>query len=75
MSIDWAAYAKGVQAELVQLRKDLEPLEAGTMTLGERFGNGPWRDVTQEAIERNRRAVATNEAILEDVLRNRVGNG
>jgi hypothetical protein len=42
------------------------------MTLGERVGNGPWKDITQEAIARNKQAIATYEAILKDVRENRI---
>ena len=28
-----------------QIHEDLAPFEAGKMTIGEREGNGPWRDV------------------------------
>ena len=73
MPVDWAAaYAKGVEADIDQLKKDLQPLEAGTMRVGERVGNGAWTDVTQEAIDRNKRAIATYEAILKDVRENRM---
>jgi hypothetical protein len=72
MSVDWAAYAKGVEADLDQLKKDLKPLEDGTMRVGERVSNGAWTDVTQESIARNKRAIATYEAILKDVRENRM---
>lgn len=36
MKPDRAEYAKGVEAQLEQLRKDLEPLESGKMKLGEK---------------------------------------
>ena len=42
MAVDWSAYAKGVEAQLDQLRKDLAPLEAGKMKIGERVGGGEW---------------------------------
>jgi hypothetical protein len=72
MAVDWEAYASGVEAELEQLKKDLRPLEAGQITLGERTGGGPWRDVTQEAIARNKQAIRTYEAILKDLRENRI---
>jgi hypothetical protein len=72
MSIDWNAYAKGIEQQLADLRKYLTPLEAGEMKLGERHGDGPWRDVTQEAIDREKSAIATYEAILKDVRANRI---
>lgn len=75
MAIDWPAYAKGVEAQIAQLKEDLAPLEEGRMKLGERVNDGEWKDVTQEAIERNKRVIATYEAILKDVREKRIGNG
>jgi hypothetical protein len=72
MPVDWEEYARGVEANISQLKKDLAPLEAGEMTIGERRGDGPWRDVTVEAIARNKKAIATYEAILKDVRTNRI---
>lgn len=37
------AYAEDVEEQARQIRDDLEPLEAGKMTVGEREGNGAWR--------------------------------
>jgi hypothetical protein len=72
MAVDWEAYASGIEADIAQLKKDLAPLEAGEMTIGERRGSGPWRDVTAESIARNKQAIATYEAILKDVRTNRI---
>ncbi|MEH2476265.1 hypothetical protein V1281_002566 [Nitrobacteraceae bacterium AZCC 2161] len=72
MAVDWEAYAKGVEADIAEIKKHLAPLEAGKMKLGERQGDSPWRDVTQEAIDREKRALATYEAILVDVKTNRI---
>jgi hypothetical protein len=72
MAVDWEAYAKGVETDIAQLKRDLEPLEAGKFTLGERVGIGPWRDVTQEAIAHNKKVIATYETILNDVRTNRI---
>lgn len=72
MAVDWEAYARGIETDIAQLKKDIAPLEAGEMTLGERHGSGPWRDVTAESIARNKKAIATYEAILKDVKSNRI---
>ncbi|WP_146101435.1 hypothetical protein [Bradyrhizobium sp. AC87j1] len=72
MAVDWREYAEGVEKQLEQLRRDLEPLESGRMKLGEREGSNAWRDVTQEAIDRSRQVIATYEAILKDVRENRI---
>ena len=45
MPIDLEAYAKDVEGQASQIHEDLAPFEAGKMTIGERQGNGPWRDV------------------------------
>jgi hypothetical protein len=73
MKPDWEAYAVGVEKQLVQLRKDLAPLEAGELKMGERKDGGQWEDITQEAIDRNKAAIATYETILADVRANRIG--
>jgi hypothetical protein len=45
MPIDLKAYTKDVEEQISQIHEDLAPFEAGKMTIGEREGNGPWRDV------------------------------
>jgi len=59
-----AEYIKRIEADLAQIRKDLEPLESGQMQLRERNGSGPWVDKTQEWIQHHKRTIATYEAIL-----------
>ena len=44
------------------------------MTIGEREGNGPWRDVTQDMIKHHRSSLRTYELILAD-LRARIARG
>jgi hypothetical protein len=41
MPVDLEPYAKDVEEQARQIRDDLEPLEEGKMTIGEREGNGP----------------------------------
>jgi hypothetical protein len=72
MKVDWKAYAKGVEADIAQIKKDLAPLEEGRMTIGERELGSPWRDVTQEMIARHKQNIATYETILKDVRENRI---
>jgi hypothetical protein len=72
MAVDWIAYAKGVEADIAQLKKDLAPLEEGRMTIGEREGSSAWRDITPETIARHKQNIATYEAILKDVRENRI---
>jgi hypothetical protein len=57
-----------VEEQIGQIRDDLEPLEAGRATIGEREGNGPWRDHAghdQDATSSPR----TYEPILADTRR------
>ncbi|WP_314961483.1 hypothetical protein [Bradyrhizobium cosmicum] len=74
MPIDWKAYARGVEADIAQIKRDLAPLEDGTMTIGERESGSDWRDVTPETIARYKQNIATYEAILKDVVENRIKN-
>lgn len=37
------------------------------MTIGEREGNGPWRDVTQDMIKHQKSSLRTYELILADL--------
>ncbi|MCW2783328.1 MAG: hypothetical protein JWR35_3777 [Marmoricola sp.] len=72
-AIDWAAYAKGVEADIARIKEYLTPLESGVMKLGSQEVGGQWKDVTQEAIDREWRVLKTYEAILADVRANRIG--
>jgi hypothetical protein len=66
MAINLEEYARGIEAQLVDLRKYLEPLESGRMQLRSNEG-GTWKDVTAETIAFDRRIIATYEASLKDV--------
>ena len=66
MAIDLKAYASEIEDQIKQIQEDLVPLENGTMTIGEREGNGPWRDVTQETIEHHKSSLRTYELILAE---------
>ncbi|WFU39203.1 hypothetical protein QA640_33260 [Bradyrhizobium sp. CB82] len=74
MPVDLKADAKDVDDQIKQIRDDLAPLEAGKLTIGEREGNGPWRDVTQDMIEHHKSSLRTYELILAD-LRARMARG
>jgi hypothetical protein len=65
----WDDYQKRTEAELARARKDLAPLESGEMRLGERRGDGPWRDITEEWIAHHKRTIGTYEAILAALKR------
>jgi hypothetical protein len=53
-----------IEAELTREREDLAALKSGQIHIGERSGNGPWRDTTQAWIDQHKRIIATYEAIL-----------
>ena len=55
---------KEIEAVISDVRKMIEPMIAGRMTMWEQVGNSPRRDITQETIERNMRVIATYEKIL-----------
>lgn len=74
MPVDLKAYAKDVEEQIKRIRDDLAPLEAGKMTIGEREGNGPWRDVTQDMVKHHKSSLRTYELILAD-LRARIARG
>ena len=63
MSI-WDEQIRQIEVELADLRKNLAPLESGKVKLSSRTENGPWEDITQQAIDRNKRVIQTYEAIL-----------
>jgi hypothetical protein len=67
MPIDLKAYAKGIEEQLKPIREDLAPLEAGKMTIGEREGNAPWRDVTRDMIKHHNSSLQTYELISSNL--------
>jgi hypothetical protein len=74
VAADLKAHASEIEDQIKQIHEDLAPLENGTMTIGEREGNGPWRDVTQETIKHHKASLQTYELILAD-LRARIERG
>jgi hypothetical protein len=54
MAVDWREYAKGVEKQLEQLRRDLEPLESGRIKLGDA------REVTPGETSPRRQSTATS---------------
>ena len=50
--------------ELPELRKQLAPLDSGSMHLGERSPNGQWTDTTQHWIDHLKRTIGIYEGIL-----------
>jgi hypothetical protein len=60
------------EAQIAEMRQQLEPMEAGTVFTKERRDGGPWVDTTQSDIERLRRHITEYErcvALLENQLR------
>ncbi|KJC57512.1 hypothetical protein UP10_28425 [Bradyrhizobium sp. LTSPM299] len=74
MAVDLKAYASEIENQINQIHEDLAALENGTMTIGEREGNGPGRDVTPETIEHPKASLRTYDLILAD-LRARIERG
>ena len=75
MPVDLKAYAKGVEEQIKQNPRRSCAAGAGKMTFGERKGNGPWRDVTQDMIEHHKSPpLRTYELMLAD-LRARMARG
>jgi hypothetical protein len=65
-------YIGQIEAQIKLLREFLAPLESGKRRLGSRSDDGPWEDITQQAILRNKRTIAAYQQILE-ALKNRPG--
>jgi hypothetical protein len=65
----WADYQNRLEADLAEAKKSLEPLEAGQMRWGQRTGDGPWRDITEEWIARYKHTIGNLEAILAAVAK------
>ena len=63
-------YVSRVEAQIKQLREFLAPLESGKGRIGSRTDDGPWTDVTEQAITRNKRVIATFQELL-DVLKDK----
>lgn len=74
MAIDLTAYADGIEADLAELRKGLALLESGEVTHRQKEGSGPWRDVTREIIDHDKKVIENYEQILIDV-RDRIRRG
>jgi hypothetical protein len=66
-------YARRIEADIAEFKKDLAPLEAGELRHSERKGNGPWVDTTQREIDWHKRTIATYEAILNQIRRRLAG--
>jgi hypothetical protein len=45
-------FIRQIEAELAREREDLAALESGQIHIGERSGNGPWRDTVQYVRDR-----------------------
>lgn len=62
--IDNESYIESLKARLADVKKQLEPLEAGTLLIGTKLAGGEWIDVTPEWIKRHRETIATYERLL-----------
>lgn len=62
--VDNESYIASLQARLTDAKKQLEPLEAGTLQIGTRPAGGEWIDVTPDWIKRQRDTIATYERLI-----------
>jgi hypothetical protein len=72
VAVDWREYAKGVgkPARSTETRPGATRIRENEARRARRKRR--LRDVTQEAIDRNKQVIATYEAILKDVRENRI---
>jgi hypothetical protein len=60
-------YARRIEADIAEFKRDLAPLESGELRLSERKANGPWVDTTQREIDWHKRTIAQYEVILTQI--------
>jgi hypothetical protein len=60
----WREHRRQIRAGLERERQNLEDFESDRMSMGRRSGNGPWRDVTKQWVEHQRRIIETFETVL-----------
>jgi hypothetical protein len=60
----WEAFIGWCEREIADMRTQLEPLENGRMTIGERPYGGQWRDTTQDEIESFKEGIANIESVI-----------
>jgi hypothetical protein len=67
-------YLKRIEEhEIPELRKQLAPLEAGTMHIKSRTAEQPeWEDITQQHIDFLRRSIKTYEGIIAHYSQNKI---
>jgi len=65
----WYDRRRQIRAGLERERKNLGGYESGRLRMGQRSGDGPWRDVTQQWIENHRRIIETFESVLDALER------
>ena len=57
------------RTEVARLRQQLQPLELGVLSIGERRPKGRWKDITENQIEYLRNSIAEYERRIVDLLR------
>jgi hypothetical protein len=65
--IDLSKYTQDIEAEIKQLRENIAPLEYRGHKIGTRTPTGEWQDITATVIARNKKSIATYEAILQAI--------
>jgi hypothetical protein len=62
----WKDFVAHLEGEIAQLRKDLKPLEEGTMFIHRGPSGSQLKDVTAEEIAKLRASIKSIEAVLAD---------
>ena len=57
----------GVEKTIADLLRDNDLMKSGQIKMQSKNGDEPWRDVTQELIDRNKRIILTHRTILAGV--------
>jgi hypothetical protein len=65
--IDLQEFRARVEKTVADLHRDIALMESGQIKMKSKNGDEPWRDVTQDSIDRNKRIISTHELILAGV--------
>ena len=60
---------RGYRKDIARLQQQLDPLEAGTMRIGESQAGGPWVDITSKQMRLLRDGIQQYEMAIEDLER------
>jgi hypothetical protein len=60
----WYKYRRQIRAGLARQRQNLEEFESGRLRMGQRSGDGPWLDVTEQFVYNQKLLISTFEDAL-----------